>query len=65
MEKEEEEPRKKKPHLQTYEYIESGEDLPHSLCEGDFMSARFFPKKMGYTKFYMEGGRVEDKEGLI
>ena len=58
-------PRKKKPRLQTYEYMERGEDLADSLREVDFMAARFFRKKRGYTKFYMEGGWVEDNEGLI
>ena len=58
-------PRKKKPRLQTYEYMESGEDLPDSLRQVDFVAARFFPEIRGYTKFYMEGGRVENNEGLI
>ena len=62
---EEEEPMKKKPCLQTYEYIESGQDLPDYLCQVDFVASRFFPQKRGYTKFYMEGGQVEDKKGLI
>ena len=45
--------------------MESGEDLKDSLCEVDFVAARFLPEKRGYTKFYMEGGRVENNEGLI
>ena len=45
--------------------MENGEDLPSSLHEVDFVAARFFPKKRGYTKFYKEGCRVENNEGLI
>ena len=45
--------------------MESGQNLPDFLHEVDFLAARFFPKKRGYTKFYMEGGRIEDNKGLI
>ena len=45
--------------------MERGEDLPDSLREVDFVAARLFPEKRGYTKFYMEGGLVENNEGLI
>ena len=31
----------------------------------DFRATRFFPKKRGYTKFYMEVRQVENSEGLI
>ena len=64
-EEEEAETRKKNSRLQTYEYMECIQDLPHSLRKVDFVATRFFPEKKGYTKFYMEGSRVKDSKGLI
>ena len=45
--------------------MESGQHLPDSLREVDFVASRFFPKKRRYTKFYMDASWVEDNESLI